>query len=648
MPGLFDDIPDETPKVEADKGLFGDIPDEAPSGLGEAALDVAKSGPTGLAKGIIGMAGMSGDVREFNANVVNWVSKALGHEVSPETASQVLRMLPLMQGPTSEKLRSATESVTGKFHEPQTMAGRFAETVGEFVPAVIGGPGSTVSKLATRVAIPAIAGQTAAEMVEDPTIKPYAKAAGALTAGLGAGAVQAVRHAAQAETGAASTLGRAMERDADTPDALLQRLAHARQIRPEATLADVAGENTRGIVERVAQTPGAGHQMVVPNLTTRQQGQMARMSDDLQTLLGDRRSAHQAVQETMAQRAQAADPLYRQALADGDVAVWSPELERLSSSPTVRAAMQGAVRTWRDNAIADSYGAMNPGALVDRGGQLSFLRGQVPVFPNLQFWDYTKRIIDNQIGAALRAGQNSKARTLTRLVQQLRGELDQQVPSYRAARNSWEGPSNYLEAVEDGRGILSKAIGAEEMRANFRNLSEAQQEAYRLGAISAIRGKMGNDPAAMANMTKYLRSPEMREKVAAMMPTPEAAQAWRQALEYEIRSSELTGRALGNSATARRLALKEDAENLLGEVMSGALISGATTVHGATVGLLKRAFLVGPRKLRDKIMSRSDALLAELLTTPQEPEGLRGAMQPQSRPSVMSPMAGAAYTNPGP
>src|SRR4029077_19645592 len=128
---------------------------------------------------------------------------------------------------------------------------------------------------------------------------------------------------------------------------------------------------------------------------------------------GTQRTAYRAIEDTMAARREAATPLYQQAYADGDRAIWSPELERLSSAPFVQSAMRKAVTTWRNQAIADGYGAMNPGAIVDRGGLLTFTNRQLPAFPNIQFWDYTKRMLDDQVSTAIRAGQNQKARTLT-------------------------------------------------------------------------------------------------------------------------------------------------------------------------------------------------------------------------------------------
>lgn len=431
-----------------------------------------------------------------------------------------------------------------------------------------------------------------------------------------------IRNAFNPQANVAADLGRALTRDQMTPAQLEAAANEAAATRPGvATLADAGGENVRGLVERIAQTPGAGRTTIVPALTERQHGQMARVATDLRQLTGTHQSAFRAVNETMEERAAAATPLYQRAYQEGDRAIWSPELERLSSSPTVRAAMQGAVRVWRDNAIADGFGAMNPGAMVDRGGILSFPGGNLPAFPNIQFWDYTKRMIDDRISQAVRAGQGQKARTLTILNQNLRRELDTHVPTYAEARASWEGPSRYLDAIEEGRGIFGTNVGSEELAANIANMGDAQREGYRIGAISSILGKMGNDPAKLGDMTKYLRSPEMRAKIAALMPTQEARDAWNQRLNFEVRSSEMTGRGLGGPATARRLAERQDAENIVGDLVM------ETFAGAPPVSLLRRAVMAVPQRVRDTLRSRSDDILAHLLTDPQSMAGLRQAIE---------------------
>jgi len=577
------------------RGIVGSAspqPQQQPSsGIG----DFIKSIPTGMAQVPLGIA---------RGEQIESEQRAMAFTDKPNAGPEV---------PTGDKA-----AATFGLHRPEGTAGRFGEAIGSAVanPASYMGPGGAAVKVGGAIAS-AVGSETAGELGLG---LPGRIIGGALGGGAVAGTTAAVRAAASPRSNVAADLSRALERDQETADDISARLMQTRSERPNATLADVAKENVRGLVERIAQSPGVGRSIVVPELTAQQKGQMDRLAGDLSALTGTRRTAFDATQSVMASRAHGASPLYNQAYSDGDFAIWSPELERLSSSPTVKSAMQGAVRIWRDNAIADGYGAMNPGALVEGGGQLSFLSGKVPVFPNLQFWDYTKRLLDDKISAAIRAGQNQKVRTLTVLAQSLRNELDQHVPSFREARNAWGGPSQYLDAIEEGRNILSNKMGAEELRATLSQMTEAQQEGYRIGAVSAVLSKLRSDTGKMPDLTKYLRSPETRDKIAAIMPTPEAAESFAQRLDYEISKSELTGRSLGNSATARRLAERDAADGIAGDLVMGAL------VHGSTLGLLKNVLMSLPNRVRDTLRSRSDALLADILVTPGGAQKLPAAL----------------------
>ena len=157
---------------------------------------------------------------------------------------------------------------------------------------------------------------------------------GAATGGVAAGVGRAVSALRSPTERAVAQLQRALGRDNVTPESAMATAQGLAGDRPGvATVADVGGENVKGLMERVAQTPGAGRTTIVPFLTERQQGQMARVSKDLSELTGSNRTALQAVNETMTQRAKDAAPAYVAAYDAGDRAIWSPELERLSSSP---------------------------------------------------------------------------------------------------------------------------------------------------------------------------------------------------------------------------------------------------------------------------------------------------------------------------
>jgi hypothetical protein len=96
------------------------------------ASGAAKQFGVGVGKGAIGLGTFGGDIREY-------LAKGLGNLTggNPQLASTLLRGLPLMGGPTSAQTQAAIERLTGEFRKPQNTAEQYAQTAGEFLPAVL-------------------------------------------------------------------------------------------------------------------------------------------------------------------------------------------------------------------------------------------------------------------------------------------------------------------------------------------------------------------------------------------------------------------------------------------------------------------------------------------------------------------------------
>lgn len=507
-------------------------------------------------------------------------------------------------------------------------------------------------------------------------------AEGALVGGAVGGAVPAVVGGAKAAYTAATSpersalhqVERALERDGITAAQFAQKADDLQQRYPGAALpADAGGENVRGLLERVAQTPGAGRTQVIPALTERQQAQPQRITDTLQDLAsgpaavpaaekvsgstdlvpfigspvawtrserdtvrnaaddiskvagGNRRSAFKAVEEAMAQRAKAAQPLYEKAYQEP--VPWSMELEALFKRPVMQEAYKGAERR-AANEGRDLYGKF-----LDLKDDGTFTVTSVPSTGDL---DFVKKYLDSKVGTLEKSGDFGEARVIKGIRTKLLDMMDTASPTYREARAAWAGPSRFIEAVDDGRAIMSRNISAEELGANLSKMSPSELEGYRIGAVSSIINKMGNDPAKMADMTKYLRSSEMRAKVAAMLPDDAARERWNSMLDFEVGASAMAGRSLGNSATARRAAEMTDADGVAGDLVLSALA-------GSPVGGLFSQFVnKAGRGLRDTLRSSSDRAVANALTSRGGLDALRGSAR-QQVPSL-GPVATTAGT----
>lgn len=213
---------------------------EQPSVLG----DVAKSAGIGVVKGAIGLAGLPGDLTELGARGINRATRFVGDALGIETPKRE------DQEPTlgSAQITHGVEGITGPLYEPKTTAGDYAQTAGEFVPGLLGGPEGLIAKFGTRamtrVAIPAIADETAGQLTKGTVAEPYARAAGAIL-GAGGGALatrgpgaiaptrEALKSAADGDYAVARAMGVEIKPDAVNTFAQgLENDLHAQGLRP--------------------------------------------------------------------------------------------------------------------------------------------------------------------------------------------------------------------------------------------------------------------------------------------------------------------------------------------------------------------------------------------------------------------------------
>jgi hypothetical protein len=154
---------------------------KAPLTWGETAEDVARSGVTGVIKGAASLAGLPGDLAELGARGLDRATRFVGDKLGVDVAQRADRDATY----GSRGILSAIEPYTekGQFHKPQSIAGEYAQTVGEFAPGILGGPGGIGTRALTQVAAPALASEAAGQMSKGTAAEPYARVAGALAGG---------------------------------------------------------------------------------------------------------------------------------------------------------------------------------------------------------------------------------------------------------------------------------------------------------------------------------------------------------------------------------------------------------------------------------------------------------------------------------
>lgn len=379
-------------------------------------MDMAKSAAIGPVKGVMGLVGLPGNVTAGVDAGLDWLARKAG--VSDETLARGREARAQMPSilPTSRSVRSAVEGVTGPLYDAKTTPGKYAETIGEGVPAALAGPGGWLRNLINYAVVPGAASETVGELpgVKGTAAEPWLRAGTALATGATAGAVNRPSTVANTISGATRGItpqqADAAERlfiEAQRAGAPITRAEALQQVTGGATgLADVqrvvegSGALKPFMAERPGQVRASGEQMLdtiaPPNTNPSMIGSQVGAAAE-ETLEGIRgainratRPAYDAAGQTLVPQAVHAqrmnDPLFVEALntirndaarnapvrghSDRSVAVYDAVMKELRERSTrasnpVQPGHSQQVSTYTGNLANDVRGD----AIAATGGQ---------------------------------------------------------------------------------------------------------------------------------------------------------------------------------------------------------------------------------------------------------------------------------------
>ena len=322
----------------------------------------------------------------------------------------------------------------------------------------------------------------------------------------GWGAVKNLLNAGNADEQAQQLILRAMQRDNLSVDEAINRY-NAGQLtasKPEA-LIDIGGENVKGLARGAASIPGPARQMTQDFVATRQAGQGGRIADDVANAISSNTNFSGTIDDLMASRARAAQPLYDRVVRP-DSLVPDEKFAALAQDPYIAQTI-GKVRE-------------NP------------LYGMADLPPNsLPVLDAAKKQLDDLIGAARVSKANNEARLLTQKRDAIVSLADEAFPEYRLAREAWSGPTQSIEAMELGRGILKES--ADVTAAAIKKLPEGDREFFKAGVVRAIKDAADNAPDGADITKRFFGKPALREKLRAAFDDDAAFQAFEQTIRRE-------------------------------------------------------------------------------------------------------------------
>lgn len=417
----------------------------------------------------------------------------------------------------------------------------------------------------------------------------------------------------------------------------VQRVADQQRQGIPMTALDI-GESTRDLGRAAANVSPQGRDVLNQTVSRRNETQADRVIENI-TRFAPGVNAPQTRQRLEEAARNANRPAYDRAYADGSRGIWNPQIEGLTVSPDIQAAIRDATRIGANEAARRGQRPPRNPFQANPDGTINPIPN---VHPTLEFWDHVKRSLDGQIGTHTRAGNREYAGQLTALKNQLVGALDQAVPSYRQARQgaaSFFGADNALDA---GAAFVRRTGDNEGAREAIARMSPAERRLFGEGFATQMIDDIRNIPDRYTVINKIFQSPAARERFEIALG-PQATGAMEAHLRLESVLDMGRMAVTGNSTTARQ---QLAAQALLGGT-AGAVINGDPLDPS---NLIYMALSVGIGRGAQNLTSRADQQMArrvaEMLAS-NDPQVVQDALRRVSRsPRLMQGLrTGHAYVS---
>lgn len=373
-----------------------------------------------------------------------------------------------------------------------------------------------------------------------------------------------------APTAAARKIAQAVGEDDVTAEQIRQRLG---RLGPGATIADAAGPNVRGLAEQAANQPGVAQRMAVRTMEPRTASMGGRIYESAKQNLGAKGDFYGTGEALIEARRTAASPLYKEAFSANKV-VASPTIDRILETNVGKEALQGA--SDRMNTRMSLMGTPDAELtdiardLVARG-EMKPVKGGVAAGLKLESLDLVKQEMDDMVKALekkvvrgdAKKGALNDLRDLRRAFVNELDSLDVTAKAgpnslkpeggaYARARAAFAGPSQSLDALEQGR---SFARGDEELTAQaLKEMSPGEREFFREGALQEIKSMMDASADGIDKARKLIATPRIRDALREVFPDNTSWNNFKMTLLAETKKAQTRNEVLRGSQTARRFA----------------------------------------------------------------------------------------------
>lgn len=342
-----------------------------------------------------------------------------------------------------------------------------------------------------------------------------------------------------------------LQRSGLTPAQARQKLINMQETGAPAQLFDVSPSLTAR-AEAIAQKPSQGAEAIIGDIEQRQAGQRDRIMSSAQKQLGASADYYGSEEAIKKQLQTNADPFYKSAY-QAEIP-FEAQIQLQTIMDSVNKAFPKAQNYAKRLMAGEQQEFRRTGTQsVDVGTGIPMKKFEE--IPQVQQWDYIMRGL-NQAGKKQPPGSDMQ-RLAYNLRRNIGDVLDTHVEDFAKARSIYKGDKEVEEALESGKSFFR--ADPELLAREFVSMSDAEKQAYRIGALKSMRDKLygsGDTTDATKRIGQSIQN--RRDAINTIMPDDASNNIFQSLLENEARLVKNANRITGGSATARRLEAGKD------------------------------------------------------------------------------------------
>lgn len=217
--------------------------------------------------------------------------------------------------------------------------------------------------------------------------------------------------------------------------------------------------------------------------------------------------------------------------------------------------------------------------------------------------DYAKRVLDDDIGKAQRAGEGNLARSRTEIKNSLLGVMDESSPSYKAARAQAGDYMKVSNAMEAGKQFMR--LDPEDIVKATKNSTEEEKIAFKIGVGKQIRDKIDNKIEGSNPFNAIFGSKTQKDRLAKIL-TPKEYKNLERGLRAEDRLYKMRNEILGGSPTAGK-------QQAAADIASGGMDAVQMAASGGIRSVPSNTLLSGLKKMFDGINDDTAEQISRIL-----------------------------------